>query len=86
MAVLTPRVLCCFYAGFYGTGGHSGEVIPVPFPNTEVKLPCADDTASRWESRSPPVPSFFLTLLRHRVPRAVVHFPSVYDKKSSKLD
>ena len=59
MAVLTPRVLCCFYAGFYGTGGHSGEVIPVPFPNTEVKLPCADDTASRWESRSPPVPSFF---------------------------
>ena len=26
-------------------GGHSGEVIPVPIPNTEVKLSYADDTA-----------------------------------------
>ena len=26
-------------------GGHGGEEIPVPIPNTEVKLPCADDTA-----------------------------------------
>ena len=25
--------------------GHSGEVIPVPIPNTEVKLSYADDTA-----------------------------------------
>ena len=25
-------------------GGHSGEVIPVPIPNTEVKLSYADDT------------------------------------------
>ena len=25
-------------------GGHGGEAIPVPIPNTEVKLPCADDT------------------------------------------
>ena len=24
--------------------GHSGEVIPVPIPNTEVKLSYADDT------------------------------------------
>ena len=28
-------------------GGHSGEVIPVPIPNTEVKLSYADDTALR---------------------------------------
>ena len=26
-------------------GGHSGEEIPVPIPNTEVKLSNADDTA-----------------------------------------
>ena len=32
-------------------GGHSGEVIPVPIPNTEVKLSYADDTAAKWESR-----------------------------------
>ena len=25
--------------------GHSGEVIPVPIPNTEVKLSYVDDTA-----------------------------------------
>ena len=25
-------------------GGHSGEVIPVPIPNTEVKLSYVDDT------------------------------------------
>ena len=28
-------------------GGHSGEEIPVPIPNTEVKLSNADDTAFR---------------------------------------
>ena len=32
-------------------GGHSGEAIPVPIPNTEVKLSYADDTALEWESR-----------------------------------
>ena len=32
-------------------GGHSGEEIPVPIPNTEVKLSNADDTAAKWESR-----------------------------------
>ena len=38
-------------------GGHSEEVTPVPFPNTEVKLFSADGTAweTVWESRSPPV-------------------------------
>ena len=29
------------------SGGHSGEEIPVPKPNTEVKLTNADDTAFR---------------------------------------
>ena len=38
-------------------GGHSGEVIPVPIPNTEVKLSYADDTAFWWESRK--LPGFF---------------------------
>ena len=37
-------------------GGYSTEATPVPIPNTEVKLCCADDTAweTMWESRSPP--------------------------------
>ena len=39
-------------------GDHSGEEIPVPVPNTEVKLSCADDTALRWESRK--LPAFFI--------------------------
>ena len=29
------------------SGGHSGAAIPVPIPNTEVKLSNADDTAFR---------------------------------------
>ena len=39
---------------FYG--GHSKEDPPVPIPNTEVKLFCADGTARAtvWESRTPP--------------------------------
>ena len=32
-------------------GGHSGEAIPVPIPNTEVKLSYVDDTALQRESR-----------------------------------
>ena len=38
-------------------GGDSKEDPPVPFPNTEVKLFCADGTAraTMWESRSPPI-------------------------------
>ncbi len=38
-------------------GGHSKEDPPVPIPNTEVKLFCADGTAwvTVWESRSPPI-------------------------------
>ena len=32
---------------------HDGEETPVPIPNTEVKLSCADGTApgAEWESR-----------------------------------
>ena len=45
-------------------GGYSSEVTPVPIPNTEVKLACADGTARAtvWESRSPPSPTalFFI--------------------------
>ena len=37
-------------------GGNSGEVTPVPMPNTEVKLSSANGTAGEalWESRSLP--------------------------------
>ena len=37
-------------------GGNSEEDTPVPIPNTEVKLLCADGTAweTAWESRSLP--------------------------------
>ena len=43
-------------------GGHSGEEIPVPIPNTEVKLSYADDTAEKWESRK--LPGFFYFKLK----------------------
>ena len=39
-------------------GGHGREEIPVPIPNTEVKVPSADDTGRCRESRKPPV--FFI--------------------------
>ena len=37
-------------------GGYTGEVTPVPIPNTEVKLSKANGTAgaSLWESRTLP--------------------------------
>src|SRR5262245_10718958 len=37
-------------------GGYTGEVTPVPIPNTEVKLSRANGTAGAtlWESRTPP--------------------------------
>ena len=41
------------------SGDYSNEVTPVPIPNTEVKLICADGTAGYlWESRSSP--DFFI--------------------------
>ena len=41
------------------SGDYSNEVTPVPIPNTEVKLTCADGTADLlWESRSSP--GFFI--------------------------
>ena len=35
------------------SGDNNGEATPVPMPNTEVKLSCADGTwtAGSWESR-----------------------------------
>ena len=56
-------------------GGYSEEATPVPIPNTEVKLFCADGTAGAawWESRTPskyfqkawnhPIPGLFLLAL-----------------------
>ena len=62
-------LLCCLIIDFfilYYTitsffGGNSEEAPPVPIPNTEVKLFCADGTAwaTVWESRTPPI--LFLT-------------------------
>ena len=40
------------------SGGHSGEAIPVPIPNTEVKLSYADDTDACRERRL--LPDFFI--------------------------
>ena len=36
---------CSLYDIVNNIGDHSGEVIPVPIPNTEVKLSYVDDTA-----------------------------------------
>ena len=40
----------------FTVGVFSGEGPPVPIPNTEVKLTCADDTclATGWKNRSTP--------------------------------
>ena len=54
-------------------GGHSGEVIPVPIPNTEVKLSYADDTAFWWESRK--LPGFFYLIF---LSKGAWKFPSTY--------
>ena len=42
---------------FNHTGGYYREATPVPIPNTEVKLACADNTwlATAWEDRLLPV-------------------------------
>ena len=39
-------------------GAFNGEGPPVPIPNTEVKLTCADNTCleTDWEDRSTPTP------------------------------
>ena len=44
----------------YYARGHRGEDPPDPIPNSEVKLPIADDTACWWESRS--LRAFFLPI------------------------
>ena len=47
------------------SGGHSGEAIPVPIPNTEVKLSNADDTAFRG-GKVGSCQTFFLFKAIHR--------------------
>ena len=48
------------------SGGHGEEETPVPIPNTEVKLFCADGTAweTVWESRTLPK-NFYITRNHH---------------------
>ena len=44
-------------------GDYNGEGPPVPIPNTEVKLTCAEDTwleATRENRSSPTLSAFFL--------------------------
>ena len=58
-------------------GGHGGEAIPVPIPNTEVKLSCADDSGtqsreSRW------LPAFFIFLSFFYF-RKIVSFFNLFD-------
>ena len=53
------------------SGGHSGEAIPVPIPNTEVKLSYADDTALQRESRK--LQGFFYFKLK--IDFLKLHFP-----------
>ena len=50
------RALACFALRMFFPGGYTGEVTPVPIPNTEVKLSRADGTAGAtlWESRTLP--------------------------------
>jgi hypothetical protein len=47
---------CCYTESNSFFGGNSKEETPVPIPNTEVKLFCADGTAreAEWESRTLP--------------------------------
>jgi hypothetical protein len=56
--------LACISYGF--SGGNGKEETPVPIPNTEVKLFCADGTAraTAWESRSLPEFSKRLSFVR----------------------
>ena len=44
----------------YLAGADDAEVPPVPIPNTEVKLGCAEDTwlETTWENRE--MPTFYL--------------------------
>ena len=50
-----PPEPCTHFILFF-PGGYTGEVTPVPIPNTEVKLSRANGTAGAtlWESRTLP--------------------------------
>ena len=52
----------CAYTHRQICGDYSGEVTPVPIPNTVVKLLCADDTwrVTAWESKTLPLICFFV--------------------------
>ena len=50
------------------SGGHSGEEIPVPIPNTEVKLTNADDTAFRGGKVGSCQAFFYLTGVKRKSP------------------
>ena len=67
---------------FIMPGGHSGEVIPVPIPNTEVKLSCADDTASCGKVGSCQAFSFFPL----RTPLLIKYFRFLIDYFTSFLN
>jgi hypothetical protein len=56
LSVLQTFTVCDSIKPNTSFGGFSGEVTPVPIPNTEVKLSSADGTAwaTVWESRALP--------------------------------
>ena len=58
---------CCLFS-FFVVGVYGAEVTPVPFPNTEVKLCCVDDTwlATTWKIIS--MPALFLNGSRPWLP------------------
>ena len=51
---------------FILAGAYCDEVPPVPIPNTEVKLICAEDTwrEAAWENRAVPAYIFFTRVSR----------------------
>ena len=65
-------------------GGHSGEAIPVPIPNTEVKLSYADDTALQRESRK--LQGFFYFKLKIdflKLHFSPYHHSSLFEEKTT---
>ena len=69
------------------SGAFSNNVIPVPIPNTEVKLISADGTArvTVWESKSSLSLNTFLFLYQIKMP-LTSHIFQLPHKKSSQLN